>query len=179
MLTERIMGALMFRTGVYEDVEKDVSFTQTAWIIVVITSLLNQLGSRGGLVAAIIGTLFAVAGFYAFAWVVGWVGREVFKATVTTDELVRTLGLASVWTAFGVLGLFLGGLGATVAFIASLLGLAASFIAAKSALDLEWVQTIVAVVIGWLVLMVVLMIAGLILAALGLAAGAAVGVLGG
>ena len=163
MLTERIMGALMFRTGVYEDVEKDTSFTQTAWIIVVVASVLNQLGSRGSVVAAIIGTIFAVVGFYAFAWVVGWVGREVFKATVTTDELVRTLGLASVWTAFGVLGFVLAGLGSLVAFIASLLGLAASFIAAKSALDLEWVQTIITVLIGWIVLMVVLVIAGIVL----------------
>lgn len=178
-LSERIIGALTFRTQVYEDVEKDTTFTQTAWIIVAITSFLNQLGSRGGLVSAIIGTVFAVVGFYALAWVVGWVGRKVFKATVTTNELVRTLGLANIWAAFGVFGLFLGGLGTTVALIASLVGLVAMFVAAKSALDLDWVQTIVSVVIGWLVLFIILFIAGLVLGALGLAASTATSALGG
>lgn len=175
-LQERIIGALTFRTQVYEDVEADTSFTQTAWIIVAVAGFLNQLGSRANPIGAIIGTAFTLLGFFAFAWVVGWVGREVFKSTVTTDELVRTLGLASVWTAFGVLGLLLGGLGAMIAFIASLLGLAASFIAAKAALDLEWTQTVVTVVIGWLVLMVVLAIAGTVIALLGFAAGTAAGV---
>ena len=171
-LTERIIGALTLKTQVYEDVEKDTAFTQTAWIIVAVTSFLNQLGVRGGLVAALVGTVFAVAGFYAFAWVVNWIAGKVYKATVTTNELVRTLGLASIWTAFGVLGFFLGGLGGTIAFIASLAGLVASFIAAKAALDLEWKETIICVVLGWLALMAVLFVAGLVLGVLGLAAGA-------
>jgi len=177
-LQERIIGALTFRTQVYEDVEGDTTFTQTAWIIVAVTSFLNQLGSRANIIGAIIGTLFAVAGFYAFAWLVGWIGREVFKATVTTEELVRTLGLASIWTALGIFGLLLGGLGAMIAFIAGLLGLVASFVAAKAALDLEWTQTIITVVIGWLALVVALAIAGTVIGLLGFAAGTAAGIIG-
>lgn len=177
MLTDRIIGALTFRSGVYDDVEKDASFTQTAWIIVILTSFLNELGSRGGLIAAIVGTIFAVIGFYVFVWIINWVGHQVFKADVTTDELIRTLGLASIWRAFGVLGFFLGGLGGLIAFLASLLGLVASFIATKAALDLEWVQTIVTVVIGFIVYMIILAIGGIILGILGLTAAAATGVL--
>ena len=176
-LVDRIVGAFTFRTAVYEEVEADASFTQTAWILVAVVGFLNQLGTRGGIVAAIVGTLFVLIGFYLFAAVVGWVGRQVFKATVTTDELIRTLGLAYVWNVFGVLGLLSGGLAALIGGIAALLGLAASLIAAKAALDLEWVQTIVTVVIGFIVFVVVLAIAGAVLAALGLAAGVATGVL--
>jgi hypothetical protein len=171
-LGERLIGALTFRTQVYEDVEKDPTFTQTAWIIVAITGFLNQLGSRGNLISALIGTIFAVVGFYALTWVVSWVGQKLFNATVTPDELFRTLGLANIWSAFGVLGFFLGGLGVTIAFIAGLVGLAAMFVAAKSALDLDWAQTIVCVIIGWLVLFAILFVAGLVLSALGLAVGA-------
>jgi len=46
MLTERIIGALTFRRGVYAEVEADKAFTATAWILVVIFALLNQLGSN-------------------------------------------------------------------------------------------------------------------------------------
>ena len=94
MLTDRIIGALTFRRGVYDDVEKDATFTQTAWIIVAVTGFLNQLGSSGNLIGAIIGTIFAVIGFFVFCWIVNWVAHQVFKADVTTNELVRTLGLA-------------------------------------------------------------------------------------
>jgi len=51
-LQERIIGAFTFRTQVYEDVEADTSFTQTAWIIVAVTSFLNQLGSRANVIGA-------------------------------------------------------------------------------------------------------------------------------
>jgi hypothetical protein len=45
MLTERIVGALTFRRGVYAEVEADRMFTAAAWIIVVFFAFLNQLGS--------------------------------------------------------------------------------------------------------------------------------------
>jgi len=178
-LVDRIMGAITFRTGVYDDVEADTTFTQTAWLIVIIVGFLNQLGAHRHIIGAIIYTIFVVIAFYLMCLVVGWVGREVFKATVTTDELVRTLGLAYVWQVVGVLALVLGPLDALLAFIvailAAILGFAASLIATKAALDLEWVQTIVTIVIGFIVLFVVIAIGGIILGILGLTAAVATG----
>jgi hypothetical protein len=175
MLTDRIIGALTFRSGVYDDVEKDTSFTQTAWIIVIVASLIGALGD-GNVIGAIIGTIFAVIGFYVFAWIINWVGREVFKANVTLDELIRTLGLAAIWRAVGLLGLIpvLGGL---IALIVGLLSLAAWLIATKTALDLEWVQTLVTVVIGFIVYMIVLAIGATIVGILGFGAAVATGAL--
>ena len=46
MLTERIIGAFTFRRGVYAEVEKDTSFTTTAWLIVAVVAFLNQIGSQ-------------------------------------------------------------------------------------------------------------------------------------
>ena len=45
---DRIIKAFTFKTNVYAEVENDPTFTSTAWIIVVVVSLLNQLGARAG-----------------------------------------------------------------------------------------------------------------------------------
>ena len=162
MLTKRIIGAFTFRKGVYAEVEKDRSFTKTAWILVAVVAFLNWLGSLASsdliswLIGAIGGTILAVLGFAVGALVINLVGRAVFQADVRFDELVRTLGLAYVWQVVGFLGIlavFSEGLAYVVApvqIIAGILMMVAWFLAAKEALDLAWVPTIVTVVLGWL-----------------------------
>jgi hypothetical protein len=191
MLTDRIIGAFTFKKGTYAEVEKDTSFTQTAWIIVVVVSFLSQLGSRASahighwVIGTIVGTIFAVVGFALAAFVIAWVGRSLFKADVTFEELVRTLGLAYVWNVIGVLGVLsalsgvLSCLLAPALFVGAILGLIAWLVAAKEALDLEWAQTIVTVIIGWVVLLVMLLIAGIVLGLLGLTARGMLGLFGG
>src|SRR3990170_3808106 len=182
MLTDRIMGAFSFRRSVYADVEREASFTSTAWILVVVVAFLNQLGARASgqfiswILGAIVGTVFVVVGFALAAFVISWVGKAVFRADVTFEEMVRTLGLAYVWNIVGVVGVlsvFSPALSCVLApalIIAGLLGLVAWFVAAKEALDLDWLQTIITVIIGWIVMLVVTLVAGLVLGALGLGA---------
>jgi hypothetical protein len=190
MLMDRIIGAFTFRKGVYAEVEKDSSFTSTAWIIVAVVSLLNQLGSQATgnlfkwLIGAIVGTAFAIGGFAVAALVINWVGRALFKAEVTFEELVRTLGLAYVWQAIGVIGV-LAGLSVAlsclltpVMIIAFILTVIAWFVAAKEALDLDWVQTIITVILGWIALVVIMLIAGAIMGLFGLGGAAFGGALG-
>ncbi|MFN2235666.1 MAG: YIP1 family protein [Anaerolineales bacterium] len=191
MLTERIKGAFTFRKGVYAEVEQDPSFTQTAWILVAVVALLNQLGSfasgniLGWLIGAVVGTIFAVAGFAVGALVINWVGRTVFKAEVTFEELVRTLGLAYIWQVVGVLGIIsafsttLSCVLAPIMVIATVLMIIAWFMAAKEALDLDWVQTIVTVILGWIALFVITSLAALILGILGFGTAALFGGIGG
>jgi hypothetical protein len=190
MLMQRIIGAFTFRKGVYAEVENDTSFTTTAWILVAVVSFLNQLGTRATgeagswLLGAIVGTVFAVIGFVVGALVLNWVGRALFDADVTFEELVRTLGLAHVWNVVGLIGVLsalsgaLGCLLAPVQIAAAVLTVIAWFRAAKEALDLEWGQTIITVVLGWVALLAVTIVAGLVLAALGLGAAALGGLLG-
>lgn len=182
MLTQRIIGALTFRKGVYNEVELDTTFTNTAWILVAVVAFLSQIGSfaQGNILnwfgAAILGTIGAVIGFAVAAAIISWVGRSVYDADVSFDELVRTLGLAYVWRAIGFLGVFgalIGFLNCLLApvFIAAwILGLVAWFVAAKEALDLDWAQTIITVILGWLALLVIMIVTGVILTALGLTA---------
>ena len=190
MLTERIIGAFTFRSGIYAEVEEDTNFTTTAWILVVVVAFLNQIGSFASseivnwLVGAVVGTIFAVIAFAVGALVVNWVGRGVYKADVTFDEMVRTLGLAYVWQVVGVLGILsafsatLSCILAPVMIIAAILLVVAWFIAAKEALDLDWVKTIITVILGWVSLIVITAIAGIVVGLLGFGGAALGGLLG-
>ena len=191
MLTDRIIAAFTFRREVYKEVEHDTTFTGTAWLLVAVVAFLSQLGSSASdnlvnwVISAVVGTIFAVIGFAVGAFVISWIGRVVFNADVTFEELVRTLGLAYVWNIVGVIGVLaafsdaLACLLAPVTFIAWILGLISWFVAAREALDLEWVQTIVTVILGWIALVVVSLIAGVVLGMMGLGVAAVGGLIGG
>jgi hypothetical protein len=181
-LTERIIGALTFRQGVYAQVEADKTFTATAWILVVTFAFLNQLGSYASpsifdwLVGTGIGTLTAIAGFAIAAAVINWVGRGIYNAEVTFDELVRTMGLASVWTAVGVLGIIAALSGALscvlgpVTVIAWIALVVAWFVAVHEALDLAWGKTIITVIIGFIPWAIIMTLTGVVLTLLDLTA---------
>jgi hypothetical protein len=135
-------------------------------------------------VGAVVGTIFALIAFAVGALVINWVGRAVYKADVTFDELVRTLGLAYVWQVVGVLGVLsafstaLSCVLAPVMVIAAILLIVAWFIAAKEALDLDWVKTIITVILGWLSLVIITAIAGIVVGLLGFGGAALGGLLG-
>ena len=182
MLTERIIGALTFRRGVYAEVEADKAFTATAWILVVIFALLNQLGSNASQsifdwsVSTGIGLLTAIAGFAVAAAVINWVGRRSFSAEVTFGELVRTMGLASIWTAVGVLGVIAAfsqtlscilGPVIVISWVALVL---AWFVAVHEALDLTWGKTILTIIIGFIPWAIIMSLTGVVLSLLGLTA---------
>jgi hypothetical protein len=182
MLTERIIGALTFRRGVYAEVEADKTFTATAWILVVIFALLNQLGSYASqsifdwLVGAGIGTLTAIAAFAIAAAVISWVGRGIYNAEVTFNELVRTMGLASIWTAVGVLGIIatfsdaLSCILGPVIVISWVALVVAWFVAVHEALDLTWGKTIITVIIGFIPWAIIMVLTGVVLSLLDLTA---------
>jgi hypothetical protein len=179
MLVERIVKVFTFQREVFHEVEQDESFTTTAWILVAVVAFLSQFGSSGGnILAGIFGTIAALIGFAVAAWLVSFIGRQLFNAEVTFGELVRTLGLAYVWNVVGVLGL-LGAVSqaftcitGTIGLIAGVLALVAWLLAAKEALDLDWGPTAVTVILAWIAMMAILFGVGALLATLGPAAGA-------
>ncbi len=182
MLTNRIIGALTFRRGVYAEVEADKAFTATAWILVVIFAFLNQLGSHASQsifdwsVSAGIGFLTAIAGFAIAVAVISWVGRSSFGSEVTFDKLVRTMGLASIWTAVGVLGIIaafsrtLSHILGPVIVISWVALVVAWFVAVHEALDLTWGKTIITVIIGFIPWAFIMVLTGVVLSVLRLTA---------
>lgn len=182
MLTDRIIGAFTFRKGVYAEVEADTTFTSTAWILVVVFAFLNQLGSYASddildwVIGTGIGWLTAVIAFAVAAAVMSWVGKAIFKAEVTFNELVRTMGLASVWNVVGVLGVIgafstaLSCLLGPVLFIAWIALVVAWFVAVHEALDLGWGQTILTVILGFIPWAIIMFLTGVVLTLLDLTA---------
>lgn len=167
MLWSRILGAFLFRAEAYEDVEKDTSFTTTAWVLVLAVYSLSFLGAGAPAVAtsgilrwllsALLGAVIALLAFAVAAYVITLVGQGLYNAEVTFYEMVRTLGLASVWNIVGIIGVItlvspgLSSLGSILFLIASILALAAWIYAAKRALDLTWGKTLVTVFLGFMV----------------------------
>jgi hypothetical protein len=191
---DRVIGALTFKRQVYADVEKDASFTSTAWIIVAVVAFLNQLGTVAAgavsgngslvtwLVTGLVGGVIGVAAFALGAFVIAWVGKALFKADVTFDELVRTLGLASVWNVVGVVGVLTAfvPLLACILFpltcAAAIAGLVSWFIGAQEALDLDSGQTAITVILGWLCTFIAAgLVTAIVFGIFGLATGAASG----
>lgn len=166
MLMDRVLGAITFRTSVYGEVEKDSTFTGTAWILVAVVAVLNQLatyfylgnvGAQPGIFSLVLGIALALAGFALMCWVVAWVGKALFQAESSFEEMVRVLGLAYIWGLLSAILIFvLPGLG----WIASLVALVAYLVAVKEALDLDWVKTAVTVVIGFIVNTLILAVVG-------------------
>lgn len=194
MLMNRIIGAFTFRKDVYSEVENDASFTGTAWVLVAVVAFLNALGGRAALASetgvvrwllgSLVGTVVALIGFGVAMFVIAWVGQAVFKAQVSFDEMVRTLGLAYVWNIvgfLGILGMISGALVCVISpllFLGVILSFVASLIAAKEALDLEWLQTVVTIIIGYVVIWIFTVIAGVILGLFGLGVAGLTGAFG-
>jgi hypothetical protein len=189
MLTERIKGAFTFRKGVYAEAAKDTSFTTDAWLIVIVVTFIAQLGSSasflqgeqgfiGFALAVFIGTLLALGGFALTVFLICWVGREMFKATATFDELLRAMGLANVWRIIGFIGILaaitplLACVLAPVTLLAGLAGLVAYFFSIREATGMEWVGVVVTVIVALIIQIIVTALAGGILAIFGLGAAA-------
>lgn len=182
MLMKRILGAFMFRKEVYAEVERDVEFTNTAWILVAVVSLISQLGQLPAygfkgivswLIASLIKVVFAVGAFALGAFIVSWAGKQFFKAQVDFGEMVRVLGLAYVWNIIGAVGILgfvpvLLCILTPITIVAAVAGFVAWLFAAKEALDLDWLPTIITVVAGWVITFIVTAVAGMIISALGI-----------
>jgi hypothetical protein len=166
MLLEYIQGALRFQSATYEKVEHDQSFTITAWILVVISTFLAMLGINAGiateslsdwLLSAVLMSVFMLVGFAVAAAIVTGVGKLAFNAEVTYAEMVRVLGLASIWISVGFLGILVLLLPVLICLIgpALIVGTSAAIvswlIAAHRALDTTWAQTILTILLAWIV----------------------------
>ncbi len=176
MLADRIVQALAFRPQVYRQVKADPSFTNSAWLLVTLVILLNRLGTpmAGGLLGWVLSLLGALLSFALAVWITSLVGRGIFKTQATFNQLVRALGLASVWFAAGLLGavglLFspLAPLITPINLAAMLLGLASWLLAARVTMELGWVPAAVSVLLGCTVVLPLLLVVGFILQALSL-----------
>lgn len=181
MLAERITSAIIFRKGVYAEVARDPSFTVAAWVIVVIVSDLNGMGTQAGLlssspvrwmVGAGLSSLFGVLAFALTAFMIPWLVQSMFNVTVSFEQMARALGLANIWSSVGVIGMAAG----LMPFLSCMLGpvrllaagavMIAYLIAIQEATELSWSQTIIVAVFALLVQVFTSLVVGGIMASL-------------
>lgn len=144
-LKDRMIRAAKLDATLYEEVEADRETMGQAMKVVIISSVAAGIGTitRGGFAGFIpsilLGTLFALIGWFVWAYIIYFIGTKLLAETQTKadlGELLRTIGFSSSPGVIRVLGL-IPGLTGLVFFIASIWMFIAMIIAVRQALDFE------------------------------------------
>jgi hypothetical protein len=186
-LTDRMVRAARLETSLYNEVEADLSATNQALTVVVVTALAGGIGAAlgqalagrpTGVVGGLIGGLIAeLVGWLVWSYVMYLVGTRVFHGTATYGELLRTLGFANSPGVLLILR-FVPVLGGLIALVVGIWRIVAGFIAVREALDLDNGNTLATIVVGIVAYLVVLLIVALVLGTIGLGAAVLTGGLG-
>ncbi len=162
-LIDRIIRASKLDSNLYEEVEADKGAMGQAMGIVVLSSIAAGIGSigKGWHVAILMGTVFALIGWFVWAYLIYFIGTKIFPEPQTkTDlgELLRAIGFSSSPGLIRVLGIIPGL--TWVVFIGALVWmLMATVIAVRQALDYtSTLRAIGVCVIGWMIQLSILLL---------------------
>ena len=160
-LSDRMIRAAKLETHLYEEVEADVSSTAQAMVVVVLSSVAAGIGSAGvgGLKGLIFGALFALVGWYIWAFLTYLIGTRLLPESQThadVGQLLRTTGFSSSPGLLRILGIVPGLTG--IVFVGCAVWmLVAMVIAVRQALDYHGTGRAIAVcLIGWVVQLVII-----------------------
>jgi hypothetical protein len=170
MIGKMIRAARLDRT-LYTQVENDETETTNAMIIVVLVGIISGIGAAIGAVlysnplapnspvpnpiTSFIGTVLGtLIGWVVWAVVIYFVGTRVYHATMTTGELLPTLGYAQTPLLLNILS----GIpcwGSIISMGAGIWSLVTSFIATREALDLDNGKTFITIILAGIAVVVV------------------------
>jgi hypothetical protein len=155
-LMNRIVRASKLDVHLYEEVEADKGAMGQAMGVVVLSSLAAGIGTigKGGLLGILIGAVFALIGWYVWAYLTYFIGTKFLPEPQTRanpGELLRTIGFSSSPGLIRVLGI-IPGLAGVIFLAASVWMLVAMVIAVRQALDYKSTLRAIGVcVIGWII----------------------------
>jgi hypothetical protein len=177
-LTDRMIRASRLDVGLYNEVEADISATNQALTVVVITAVASGIGAAlalaiagrpGTAIFALIGGIISQLLTWAvMSYVMYFVGTRLFHGTASYGELLRTLGFAYSPGVLLILR-FIPVLGGLIALIVGIWRLVTSYIAIREALDLDTGNTIATIIVGVIAYAIVAFIVVLILGVIGFA----------
>jgi len=183
-LTDRMIRAARLDVGLYNEVEADVSATNQALTVVVITALAGGIGAAlgsavagrpVGIIGGLIGGILAeLIGWAVWSYVMYFVGTRFFRGTASYGELLRTLGFAYSPGVLLILR-FIPILGGLISLAVVIWRIITGFIAVREALDIDSGNAVATIVIGFIAYFIVLAIIFAILTALGIGAAALTG----
>ena len=155
-LMDRMVRASKLDARLYEEVEADKGAMGQATGVVVLSSVAAGIGSvgEGGLTGILLGAVFALIGWYIWAYLTYLIGTKVLPEPETkadVGELLRTIGFSSSPGLIRVLGIIPGLAG--IFFVgASVWMLVAMVIAVRQALDYKSTLRAIGVcAIGWII----------------------------
>ena len=155
-LIDRVIRASKLDVHLYEEVEADTGLTGQAMWVVVLSSVAAGIGSIAtvGIAGIVTGTIFALAGWFIWAYLTYFIGTRILPEPQTETnlgELLRTIGFSSSPGLIRILGI-IPGLAWVVFTAASIWMLVAMVIAVRQALDYHSTWRAVGVcTIGWLI----------------------------
>jgi hypothetical protein len=162
-LMNRIVRASKFDVHLYEEVEADKGAMGQAMGVVVLSSIAAGIGSfgKGGLLGILLGVVFALIGWYIWAYLTYLIGTKVLPEPQTRadpGELLRTIGFSSSPGLIRVLGI-VPGLAGVIFFAASVWMLVAMVIAVRQSLDYKSTLRAIGVcLIGWIIQSLILLL---------------------
>lgn len=156
MFPRRLVGAVLLRPAVFEEVEADASATRQALLVVLASGIAAGVGigpAGTGLLGTMTYSAAALALWAAWSMITLEIGVRLLPEPQTRadfGELLRTTGFASAPGLLRVAGI-LPGMTRPVFVISAIWMLAAMVLAVRQALDYTRVGRAVAVcVLGWL-----------------------------
>ena len=137
-LQNRMIRAAKLDVNLYEEVEADKGAMGQAMAVVVLSSVAAGIGSiaRGGIAGILWGTIFALIGWFVWAYLTYLIGTKLLPEPQTKSnpgELMRTIGFSSSPGLIRVLG-FIPILGWLIMLAGSIWMLIAMVIAVRQAL---------------------------------------------
>jgi hypothetical protein len=156
IFTDRLIRAAKLDSRLYEEVEADTGAMGQAMGTVILSSVAAGLGTiaRAGWAGILAGTVFALIGWYFWAYITYFIGARLLPEPQTQSnprELLRTIGFASAPGLMRVAGVIPGVTG-IVFFVASVWMFAAMVIAVRQALDYQsTLRALIVCLAGWLV----------------------------
>jgi len=171
-LIDRMLRAAKLDMNLYEEVEADKGAMWQAIIVVVLASLAGGIASIKilGITGLIFGTIFALIGWFIWAFLVYLIGTKLLPEPQTKSdigELLRTIGFSSSPGVIRVLGLILP-ISGIISIIADVWMLVAMIIAVRQALDYKSTWRAIGVcVTGYVIVLVI--VYGLLFGVMGLA----------
>jgi len=162
-LMERMIRAAKLDVHLYEEVETDESAMGQAVTVVVLSSLAAGIGTIGrvGWGGILLGTIFALVGWFVWAYLSYLIGSKFLpepQTQVNLGQLLRTIGFSSSPGVIRVLGI-VPGLSQLVFIVASIWMLVAMVIAVRQALDYQSTWRAVGVcAMGWVIQSLILVL---------------------
>jgi len=160
---ERMIRAAKLDVHLYEEVETDESAMGQAVTVVVLSSLAAGIGTIGrvGWGGILLGTIFALVGWFVWAYLSYLIGSKFLpepQTQVNLGQLLRTIGFSSSPGVIRVLGI-VPGLSQLVFIVASIWMLVAMVIAVRQALDYQSTWRAVGVcAMGWVIQSLILVL---------------------